>query len=46
MLETPQAIEGIRRLGDDIGYLGPDEFDRYWRAEYDTFKTLGAMFKR
>ncbi len=46
MLATPQAIEGIRRLGDDIDYLDPDEFDRYWRAEYETFKSLGAIFRQ
>lgn len=46
MLETRQAIEGIRRLGEEIEYLGPDDFERYWRAEYQTFKELGGIFGR
>jgi tripartite-type tricarboxylate transporter receptor subunit TctC len=46
MLETKQAVEGIRKLGDEIEYLGPDEFEKYWRAEYETYKELGKIFKR
>jgi tripartite-type tricarboxylate transporter receptor subunit TctC len=46
MLATRQAIEGINRLGDEIAFLGPDEFAAYWRAEYDTFRELGRLFRR
>ncbi len=46
MLETDRAVEGIRQLGDQIEYLGPDEFEKYWRVEFETFKVLGQMFKR
>lgn len=46
MLETRQAIDGIRRLGDEVAYLGPDEFEGHWRAEFQTFKELGRIFRR
>jgi tripartite-type tricarboxylate transporter receptor subunit TctC len=46
MLETKQAIEGIRQLGDEIEYQGPEEFAKYWRSEYQTYVELGKMFKR
>jgi tripartite-type tricarboxylate transporter receptor subunit TctC len=46
MLETDPAVEGIRQLGDQIEYLGPDAFEKYWRVEFETFKALGQMFKR
>ena len=45
MLETPRAIEGIRRLGDEIEYLGPDEFARYWRADFERYRELGQLFQ-
>jgi tripartite-type tricarboxylate transporter receptor subunit TctC len=34
MLESKQAVEGIHRLGDDVEYQGPDEFEHYWRTEF------------
>jgi tripartite-type tricarboxylate transporter receptor subunit TctC len=46
MLETPQVVEAIRKLGDDVEYQGPDEFAKYWRAEYETYKELGKVFKK
>ena len=46
MVSTPQAIDGIRQLGDDIGFQGPDEFAAYWRREYETFLELARLFKR
>jgi tripartite-type tricarboxylate transporter receptor subunit TctC len=46
MLENKQVIEAIRKLGDEVEYQGPDEFERYWRNEYETYKELGKMFKK
>jgi tripartite-type tricarboxylate transporter receptor subunit TctC len=46
MLENKQVIESIRKLGDEVEYQGPDEFAKYWRAEYDSYKELGKMFKK
>jgi hypothetical protein len=25
--------------------MGPDEFEKYWRAEYENYKELGKIFK-
>jgi len=46
MLATPQAIDGIHRLGDEVAFLGPEEFAAYWRAEYETFRDLGRLLRR
>ena len=46
MLEMPRAIEAIRKLGDDVEYLGPDEFARYWRADFERYRELGQLFRR
>jgi tripartite-type tricarboxylate transporter receptor subunit TctC len=44
MLEAPQVIEGIRRLGDEVEYLGPDDFARFWRADFERYRELGRLF--
>ncbi len=36
----------IKQLGDDVNYQGPDEFEKYWRAEYESHKELGKFFKK
>jgi tripartite-type tricarboxylate transporter receptor subunit TctC len=46
MLENPQVVEAIRKLGDEVEFQGPDEFARYWRAEYDTYREMGRIFKK
>jgi tripartite-type tricarboxylate transporter receptor subunit TctC len=46
MLENKQVIEAIRQLGDEVEYQGPDEFAKYWRTEYETYKELGKIFKK
>jgi Tripartite tricarboxylate transporter family receptor len=30
MMENKQAIESLKQLGDDFGYLGPDDFEKFW----------------
>ena len=32
--------------GDEVAFLGPEEFAAYWRAEYETFRDLGRLFRR
>ena len=46
MTEDKSVIEAVKRLGDDIYYLGPDEFAKFWRAEYEAHKEIGKMFKK
>ncbi len=36
----------IKQLGDDVNYMGPDEFEKYWRAEYEGQKELGKFYKK
>jgi tripartite-type tricarboxylate transporter receptor subunit TctC len=36
----------IKQLGDDVPYLGPDEFEKVWRAEYESDKELGKFYKK
>jgi len=45
MTETEQAKTAIKQLGNEFQYLGPDEFEKYWRAEYENYKELGKIFK-
>ncbi len=46
MTEDKSVIPMINRLGDDLHFLGPDEFGRAWREEYETYKELGKVFKK
>jgi tripartite-type tricarboxylate transporter receptor subunit TctC len=46
MGEDKSVVSMIKKLGDEINYLGPDEFAKFWREEYETQKELGKMFKK
>jgi tripartite-type tricarboxylate transporter receptor subunit TctC len=45
MTEDPAVISMISQLGDEIQYLGPDEFAKVWRTEYELDKELGRKLK-
>ena len=45
MTENKQAIASLKQLGDDFSYLGPDEFAKFWREDYQVFKKLAATLK-
>jgi tripartite-type tricarboxylate transporter receptor subunit TctC len=45
MTENQQAVESLKKLGDNFGYQGPDEFEKFWREDYQTFKKLSTKFK-
>ena len=36
----------IKQMGDDVHYMGPDEFEKVWRAEYESDKELGKFYKK
>ncbi len=36
----------VKQLGDEPGYMGPEEFSREWRAEFDTHRELGRLYKK
>ncbi len=44
--EDKSFVSMIKQFGDEIHYLGPDEFTKVWRAEYETHKELGKIFKK
>jgi hypothetical protein len=46
MIEAPRVRDDIRRLGDEVQYLGPSEFGRYWAAEYEEFRKLRGLLRR
>jgi tripartite-type tricarboxylate transporter receptor subunit TctC len=46
MTEDKSVVPMIKKLGDEINYLGPDEFSKFWRDEFETQKELGKMFKK
>jgi hypothetical protein len=41
--EHKTVISMIKRFGDDMHYLGPDEFPKIWRKEYEAHKELGKI---
>jgi tripartite-type tricarboxylate transporter receptor subunit TctC len=45
MTENKQVVENLKKLGDDFSYLGPDEFEKFWREDYEAFKKLSQKFK-
>jgi len=46
MTEDKSVIPMIKQMGDDIRYLGPDEFTRVWREEFESYKELGRAYKK
>ncbi len=46
MTEDKSVIGMIKKFGDEIQYLGPDEFTKIWREEYESHKELGKFFKK
>ncbi|HEX2215750.1 MAG TPA: tripartite tricarboxylate transporter substrate binding protein [Xanthobacteraceae bacterium] len=45
MVEDKSVIAMIKKLGDEVQYLGPDEFEKVWRAEFKAHKELGESLK-
>jgi len=46
MTEDKSVKTMIKRYGDEIQFLGPDEFKAVWRAEYEDLKEFGKTIKR
>lgn len=46
MTEDKTVLSMINRFGDEIQYLGPDEFTQVWRSEFEAHKELGKLFKK
>ncbi len=46
MTENKQAIETLRKMGDEFEYMGPDEFEKFLRADYQKFQEVVKTFKK
>jgi len=46
MTEDKSVAAMIKRTGDEIHYLGPDEFAQSWRGEFEVYRELGKAFKK
>ena len=36
----------LAQLGEDFDYMGPDEFAKYWRQDYQVYKDMAKLFKK
>jgi tripartite-type tricarboxylate transporter receptor subunit TctC len=46
MTENKQVIENYAKLGNEFTYQGPEEFAKYWRQDYLTYKGMAKLFKK
>ena len=46
MTQDKTVLSMIKQMGDGIYYLGPDEFAKVWREEYEAQKELRKVFKK
>ncbi len=46
MTADKSVVSMIQKLGDEVNFLGPDEFAKVWREEYETQRQLGKIFKK
>jgi len=46
MLEDPSFVGVLKTVGEQVNYLGPDEFNKLWRSEFESYKNLSKMLKK
>jgi len=46
MTEDPSVKAMMEKTGQGIQFLGPDEFAKFWRADYEVYKELKSLFKK
>jgi tripartite-type tricarboxylate transporter receptor subunit TctC len=46
MAWNKSVVPMIKQLGDEIHFMGPDDFARAWWEEYQTQKELAKIFKK
>jgi tripartite-type tricarboxylate transporter receptor subunit TctC len=46
MTEYPSVLKTINGLGDEINYMGPDEFRKFWESEYKIHQEIGKLYKK
>jgi tripartite-type tricarboxylate transporter receptor subunit TctC len=46
MTEDKTVVNMLKSFGDAPNYLGPDEFGKLWREEYEMHKELARIYKK
>jgi tripartite-type tricarboxylate transporter receptor subunit TctC len=46
MTADKTVVNMLKSFGDAPNYLGPDEFGKLWREEYETHKELAKLYKK
>ena len=46
MTADKTVVNMLKSFGDVPNFLGPDEFGKLWREEYETHKELGRIYKK
>ena len=46
MVEDKFFVGTMKKMGQDVSYMGPDEFNKFWRNEYEHYKELGKRLKK
>lgn len=46
IMENKQAVEGMKKLGNNFAYEGPVEFGKSWAEEFAQYKELVKIFKK
>lgn len=46
MTEDASLKSMMQKTGQGIQFLGPDEFAKFWRADYEVYKELKTLFKK
>lgn len=44
MLEEKEAIAQIEKIGDEFGWMGPDEFKDFWQKDYEYYKEMAKRY--
>lgn len=40
MLDDPEVKEQMHKNGEEVAYLGPEEFGKFWREDYKFFQSM------
>ena len=46
MTDDKTVIDMLKKFGDGPNFLGPDEFGKLWRTEYESYKEIGKIYKK
>lgn len=46
MIQDKRAIAGIKAMGAEFDFAGPEEFDKDWQQEFNAYRELAKIFKK